>query len=172
MQFADRDVIRHLKTIQTEDDAQAAYQLFLELYAAMPFDNEAFRQMLSALDDPDGVPMMQHCSAGKDRTGLGSALLLMALGVEEKIAVEDYLLTRVFREGANNRRLERMAQEDITPAALHMVAQMMTVSEDLIYAALDAIHAKYSSYESFFQEEYGISPKKLAYWRHVHTRKL
>lgn len=170
MQFADRDMRTHLKTIQTAADAQASYRLFAELYAAMPFDNEAFRQMLSALDDPKGVPFLQHCAAGKDRTGVGSALLLLALGVEEKIAVEDYLLSRIFREAVNSLLLQKLAREDITPAALTMTARMMTVSEDLILSALDAIRAKYASYEAFFREEYGIPPEKLAYWRQIHTR--
>ena len=170
LRFADRSVMAHLKTIQTADDAQAAFQLFLDLYAAKPFDNEAYQRMLNALDDPQGVPLMQHCSAGKDRTGVGSALLLIALGVDEKTAVEDYLLTRVFREEANNHRLQRMALEDITPEALWMMRMMMTVSEELIFSALNAIKGKYSSYEVFFREEYGIIPEKLAYWRQIHTR--
>tara|TARA_Y100001935_G_scaffold254213_1_gene262491 strand:+ start:2167 stop:2967 length:801 start_codon:yes stop_codon:yes gene_type:complete len=34
-----------------------------------------------------------HCSAGKDRTGIGGALILHALGVEKKFILEDYLLS-------------------------------------------------------------------------------
>ena len=34
-----------------------------------------------------------HCSAGKDRTGFGAALILAALGVDEKTIMQDYLLT-------------------------------------------------------------------------------
>ena len=34
-----------------------------------------------------------HCSAGKDRTGIGGALILHALGVEKKVILEDYLLS-------------------------------------------------------------------------------
>ncbi len=169
LQFADRDVIAHLRSIRTAADARDAYRLFVDLYAAMPFGSDAFRRMLQTLGDPQGVPFMQHCSAGKDRTGVGSALLLLALGVEEKTVVEDYLLTRAFREEANNRRLQKMALEGISPEAMEMLRRMMTVSEELILSALNAIKAKYPSYEAFFLGEYGVTGEQLGRWRDLHT---
>ena len=43
------------------------------------------------LNTPGGF--LFHCSAGKDRTGIGGALILYALGVEKKVILEDYLLS-------------------------------------------------------------------------------
>ncbi len=169
LQFADRDVIAHLRSIRTEADAREGYQLFVDLYAAMPFKSDAFSRMLQMLDEKQGVPFMQHCSAGKDRTGVGSALLLLALGVEEKAVVEDYLLTRVFREEANNRRMQKLKAEGISPEAMEMLLRMMTVSEELIFSALNAIRAKYPSYEAFFLGEYGITGEQLSFWRDKYT---
>jgi len=48
---------------------------------------------LSALAAPDARPAVFHCTAGKDRTGLLSALVLSLLGVPEEIAVADYALS-------------------------------------------------------------------------------
>ena len=53
-----------------------------EAYAAM------FRQMLEG-----HLPILINCSAGKDRTGAGAAMVLAALGVSRDVIVEDYLLT-------------------------------------------------------------------------------
>lgn len=53
-----------------------------EAYAAM------FRQMLAG-----HLPILINCSAGKDRTGAGAAMVLAALGVSCDVIVEDYLLT-------------------------------------------------------------------------------
>lgn len=170
MKFADRDVIAHLRSIRTAAQAQDAYQLFIELYAAMPFGSDAFHRMLHNLDGEQGVPFMQHCSAGKDRTGVGSALLLLALGVEEKAVVEDYLLTRVFREEAGNRRLQKLGAEGIPPEVIEMVRRMITVSEELIFSTLNAIRLKYPSYEAFFLGEYGITLEQLNRWRDMHTQ--
>ena len=41
----------------------------------------------------DRAPLVIHCTAGKDRTGFASALILHALGVPDDIIAEDYLLT-------------------------------------------------------------------------------
>ena len=43
------------------------------------------------LENP--APLVIHCTAGKDRTGVACALLLHALGVPQEIILEDYLLT-------------------------------------------------------------------------------
>src|SRR5207249_2056211 len=42
----------------------------------------------------DRLPLLFHCSAGKDRTGFAAALVLTALGVPWELVVEDYLATR------------------------------------------------------------------------------
>jgi protein-tyrosine phosphatase len=45
------------------------------------------------IQNQDNVPILFHCSAGKDRTGIASALLLSALGVDRKDIFDDYMLT-------------------------------------------------------------------------------
>ncbi len=48
---------------------------------------------LTALAAPDARPAVFHCTAGKDRTGLLSALVLSLLGVPEDTVVADYALS-------------------------------------------------------------------------------
>jgi protein-tyrosine phosphatase len=48
---------------------------------------------LTALAAPDARPAVFHCTAGKDRTGLLSALVLSLLGVPEETVVADYALS-------------------------------------------------------------------------------
>jgi protein-tyrosine phosphatase len=43
------------------------------------------------LAEPDVYPLLFHCSAGRDRTGVGAAMLLELLGVERARIVEDFL---------------------------------------------------------------------------------
>jgi protein-tyrosine phosphatase len=48
---------------------------------------------LRLIADPDNRPVVVHCTAGKDRTGIVVAMLLSILGVEREVIVEDYHLT-------------------------------------------------------------------------------
>jgi protein-tyrosine phosphatase len=52
-----------------------------------------FAKAFEALAEPDALPAVFHCAAGKDRTGLLAALLLGSLGVSHDDIVDDYTLT-------------------------------------------------------------------------------
>ena len=75
-------------------------------------------------------PVLVHCAAGKDRTGISVALVLRLLGVERDVVVEDYLLTEHARDEID-RRLRRDDDYAI-PAAF------FEVRADALQAALDA----------------------------------
>jgi len=167
--FADRDMMAHLKTVNSQTVAEDVFQLFMDLYSAMPFQSDAFGPMLLSLDSIKTVPLYQHCSAGKDRTGVGSALLLLALGVPEETVVEDYLLSRVYRKEINRCYVEKLVAGGISKIAEELANRMMNVIEDLIESALSAIRLKYTSFEAFFLGEYGITGEQLVSWRNLHT---
>lgn len=169
-QLADGDMISRLRLVDSDADVEAAFTLFSEFYEALPFHNPAYQRMFSALDQKSGVPLLQHCSAGKDRTGIGCALLLLALGVSPETAVEDYLLSAAFRAEANQRRVAKLLSEGISQPAEKLIRMMMTVSPSLIQGAFKAILERYASFETFFQEEYGITQARLTHWRSLHTQ--
>jgi protein-tyrosine phosphatase len=52
-----------------------------------------YRTLFDLLLRRERLPLLFHCSAGKDRTGFGAALLLTALGVPRETVVADYLAT-------------------------------------------------------------------------------
>jgi len=56
-----------------------------------------FGQLITGLVDPDNRPAVFHCHAGKDRTGVAAALLLLGLGVDRETILDDYELTRRYR---------------------------------------------------------------------------
>jgi protein-tyrosine phosphatase len=51
------------------------------------------RAALEVLAAPDALPAVFHCTAGKDRTGVLSAIVLSLLGVDEPTVVADYALS-------------------------------------------------------------------------------
>ena len=67
-----------------------------EINRAMVSDPEiidVYKAFFALLQDEKQIPLLFHCTAGKDRTGLGAALFLASLGVDEKIIFDDYLLS-------------------------------------------------------------------------------
>ncbi len=60
------------------------------LALVMHFRND-WRTFFKLLAERDIYPLLFHCSAGRDRTGVGAAMLLELLGVERQRIVSDFL---------------------------------------------------------------------------------
>ena len=58
-----------------------------------------YKVFFDRIEDPDNLPTVMHCSAGKDRTGWASAAVLTALGVPKATVMEDYLASNEYLEG-------------------------------------------------------------------------
>lgn len=55
-----------------------------------------YRDYFALLQNEKDIPLLFHCSAGKDRTGMAAALTLFALGVDEETIMSDYLSSNVY----------------------------------------------------------------------------
>lgn len=111
---------------------------------------------------PENLPTLVHCSAGKDRTGVVVALLLRVLGVPEEVVLADYSHTNDFFEYirelstdliAGLRRLG-LRQEDITPLLIADPANLE--------ATLRHIDAAYGGVEGYFRTALGFNDADLA----------
>jgi protein-tyrosine phosphatase len=116
-------------------------------YALLSFDR--YRAIFAALLDQEGAPLLLHCSAGKDRTGFGSALILTALGVGWGHVMEDYLATNTLwrREIASNFEL---------PADVKDV--LLSAHETLLVSAFDAVRAEYGSVDAYLERAIALDP--------------
>ena len=76
--------------------AQRLDEMMIEMYGLLVTDTlclQQYRHFFALLQDESQLPLLFHCSAGKDRTGMAAALFLSALGVDEETIMEDYLLS-------------------------------------------------------------------------------
>jgi len=75
------------------NNAAGMHAAMLDLYRALPaWMMPRLRGMFDRLANKE-VPIVVHCAAGKDRTGIAIAVLLEALHVPRETIIEDYLLT-------------------------------------------------------------------------------
>lgn len=71
----------------------------IEIYTVLPYEQaDSYREMFRRLA-AGRVPLVFNCSAGKDRTGVASALLLSLLGVPRDVIYDDYMLTNASMDG-------------------------------------------------------------------------
>ncbi len=115
-------------------------------------DTYALLQAAYAAYAGEHLPLLFHCSAGKDRTGFGAALLLTALGVPREVVVADYLATnRIWR------REHALPPE--TPDAVRET--LLTAHRPLLEGALDQAIRSYGSPERLLEDGLGLDAARL-----------
>lgn len=89
-QYVTREKLRPVvyKSNAISEIAEISISLYLEILdAAAP----AVREILDILCSPERCPVPIHCHAGKDRTGIVIALILMTLGAGRQLIVDDFM---------------------------------------------------------------------------------
>jgi protein-tyrosine phosphatase len=81
-------------TLLSAEGAREAERILHTTYTGMLSNAApALGRLLGRFASPDGLPVVFHCSGGKDRTGIVAALLLGALGVDRATVLDDYEMT-------------------------------------------------------------------------------
>lgn len=143
---------------------------FASFYARMPFSNPAFQAMFRAMGAGD-VPILFHCTSGKDRTGVAAMLILLALGADRETAVADYMATNRCRTvEIESLRRQHRGLEGENPEQWQQLMIRHGVLSRYADAALDAILERYGGWEDYFYEEYGLDHQRLSALRDVYLR--
>lgn len=85
--------------------------------------------------EADGRPVLFHCTSGKDRTGFGIALSLLAAGCSDEVVVGDYVMTNDFR-----RDIRFMFRNAVDAAALDMLTMARAEYIEAALATLRQTH--------------------------------
>jgi protein-tyrosine phosphatase len=136
-------------------DESRAFVFMKELYRRLPFNNPAYQRLLTWLRTQEALRLVQHCAIGKDRTGVGSAIVLLALGAERQTVVEDYMVTETSLASYRERWMATLDRHRMG-AKYDAVACVFSAREAFIEAALEAIELRYGGITCYLQEEFGL----------------
>ena len=119
---------------------------------------DAYRQVMGALLETKGGFLI-HCTAGKDRTGFGVAVIQRLLGVSREQIFHDYLLTNQSTDLIERIRT-RMSEQamDIDEATLEVIAR---VRRPYLEAALEAIDTEFGGIRGYL-EAVGLGEVEVA----------
>lgn len=123
----------------------------LASYVEMIEGKEEIRKIFSILAK-NTAGVIYYCNAGKDRTGVISALILKLLGVNDKDIIDDYVVSGVF--------LHKMLNEFASNSSIKNIKEIITPRADIIIRLLDYIDDTYCGVEKYL-ESCGITEPEI-----------
>jgi len=135
-----------------------------DMYLDMAFDNPAFKRMMEAVASPDCLGFVHHCAGGRDRTGVGSAYILLALGVSRETIVEDYLISNRTLVPMNEGMREQLA-DHLPPEQVEQFVSALELRRETMLAVFSAIDDRYGSVEAFLEQQFGLDAEKRKQFR-------
>lgn len=106
-----------------------------------PERSSQFGEFVRKLLAPGTVPALFNCSAGKDRTGWGASLLLLAVGVPEQQVVDHYLET--------NQHVDTSRYDDL-------LVPIATVHEDFFAEQMRVLSDTWGTFDQYWANGMGL----------------
>lgn len=124
----------------------------------------SYEKPLRFLLENPGTPMIVHCTAGKDRTGVFCALVLRLLGLDHDTISREYELTTFGLREAVPRLIEALSTERAEwsdPAMAEKMANMLSSRYDCMMQALDLLENKFGGPEKWIMDNCGFSKAEI-----------
>ena len=138
------------------------------MYQQMLFGNKAFKELFRALEAGE-TPILFHCSAGKDRTGVAAMLILLALGASDEVISADFVQSNVCRrpelEAAWSKHADEIAAD---PVMKDHYLGIVGVYPESVPFVLGIIRQKFGSADAYLEAEYGLTPARLMRLRRMY----
>jgi len=120
---------------------------------------DSFGAVVGHAADAASLPMVVHCTAGKDRTGVAAALLLAALGVDEETIAADYELSSEFHSRARIAAVR--PQLEAAGIEFTKVEAYFEAPRAVMTATLDGLRERYGGVKEYLTGPAGLAPATL-----------
>ncbi|MFD1126256.1 tyrosine-protein phosphatase [Lentilactobacillus raoultii] len=131
---------------------------------------QGYQQFLEELVDTP-QPTFFHCFAGKDRTGVASALILKIAGVSDQEIFDDYLKTNQSRKKANEKILAQLSDQ-LTEAQQKALGQALVVDQRYLQRFFVTVNQHYGNFETYLTDGLKLSPNFVTLFRHQYVDRV
>jgi len=138
-----------------------------------PYANEQYARFVDTVTEAlqAGGSALWHCTAGKDRAGFATAILLEALGVARDDIMADYLQTNECLAGVTAQLVGMLSSRALTSGQMQLDEQMLATmktaldhffraDESFLAGAYTAAEERFGSFEAFLVQGLGIDEAK------------
>lgn len=123
-----------------------------------------FRELLAG-----HTPLAFNCSAGKDRTGVASALILTALDVPRETIIQDYLLSNTYFDPSKAMLPDDPAAQTWSHLPADVIKAFMGVDHSYIEAVFRLIDVHTGGVNGYLRDELGLGQTELRRLRKMYT---
>lgn len=151
---ANSNMMQSLRKTTHGDSVMTAY------YANTTFLADRYKPFFGKLlAMPEDKSLVFHCTAGKDRTGIGAALLLYSLGVPYETIMKDYEASNYYRAAENRKSVNGMVK--FMKIDENVAKDVLSVKKEYLDATFTAIKKQYGSIDNYLKTQIGLTDKDI-----------
>ncbi|AVK99367.1 protein tyrosine phosphatase [Pediococcus inopinatus] len=145
---------------------QRAYQDII----TNPHSQKAYRSFFDVLleNDDEKSTLLFHCTAGKDRTGMGAVFFLSALGVNEDTIKADYLLTNKVIQPQQAAMIKSLKLQGASSAFIQSMRDLQSVQISFYNTAMDQIQKTSGDMPTYLHDYLNLSKNDIQDLRHIY----
>ncbi len=130
-------------------------------YNWLPLAIPQYSRVLLSIAAGD-VPVLFHCFAGKDRTGVMAGLLLSLLGVPREVVLEDYMLTNEIPDSKLPVIAKGFIRRGDNGTDLEAIRRGSQVNRGQMEATFASIDKNYGSVTAYVEKEMGLTASDIS----------
>ena len=120
-----------------------------------------YKKFFRHVIENNAEPIVFHCTAGKDRAGFASAMILTVLGVPREKVIEDYLLTNTYVKDHVDSEMLEIELKTFFRADTDNLRKINLVAERYIQAAFDTIDSEWGGMDNYISTALSLTEEDI-----------
>lgn len=176
--YCNINIMQEIQETTTDPDSisdgfnsEMAKEGMKSIYKEIILDQTArrgYRHFIQMLTRQREGAVLFHCYAGKDRTGIGAAIILTILGVSEDDIFNDYMKTNEQRAAANLLILDEAKQNGYCNAQLEGLEKLMSVDASYLEEMYKTISECFGSFADYIADGLAIKQEEIELMKQIY----